>query len=364
MIGAMSADRLPFTATRLAHVSPGTALGTLLALILVIGAGLAMLPKGPPGGAASSGDAALYRQIAARVTNGEAYYSAAAAEHRASAYPLKPFTAVRQPLLAEIAATIGPAGTELLLRLLAVAAAAATATRLAPALKTPFREIAILLSAASAGAFVQHGMWVWHEIWAGLLITLALASRTERHWLLSVAFGLSAALLRELAFPFLLVMAGTAWAGGNRREAGAWIVAVAIALTALALHMISVGAITRPTDVTSPGWIVFGGWRFDLTLARSSVLLLLPPWVAAVMTPLALLGWCACRGAYALRTAAMLGMWMTAFLIVGRPDNSYWGFLFAPLLPVGLALAPAALWDLVRASRPLIAPAGATAIRS
>jgi hypothetical protein len=346
----MPADKSPFTATRLAHVSPGTALSILLALILVIGAGLALLPKAPPGGAAGGGDAALYRQIAARVANGEAYYPAAAAEHRASSYPLKPFTAVRQPLLAEIAATIGPAGAELLLRLLAVAATAATAIRLAPRLKTPFRESAILLSAASTGAFVQPGMWVWHEIWAGLLITLALACRTERHWLFSVAFGLTAALLRELAFPFLLVMAGTAWAGGNRREASAWIVAVAIALSALSLHMISVGAIARPTDVTSPGWLVFGGWRFDLALARSSLLLLLPAWVTAVVTPLALLGWCAWRGAYALRTTAMLGLWMTAFLIVGRPDNSYWGFLFAPLLPVGLALAPAALWDLSKAA--------------
>lgn len=360
----MASERSPFTQTRLAHVSPGTAFGILLALILVICSGLAMLPKGPPGGAAGGGDAALYRQIAARVANGEAYYSAAAAEHRASAYPLKPFTAVRQPLLAEIAATIGPAGAEWLLRLLAVAATAATAIRLAPQLKTPFRESAIMLSAVSAGAFVQSGMWVWHEIWAGLLVTLALACRTERHWLLSVIFGLTAALLRELAFPFLLVMAGTAWAGGARREAGAWIGAVAIALAALALHMIFVGAVARPTDVTSPGWLVFGGWRFALALARSSVLLLLPTWVAAVVTPLALLGWCTWRGDYALRAAAILGLWMSAFLIVGRPDNSYWGFLFAPLLPVGLALAPDALRDLIRAALARSANAGPIRISS
>ena len=361
----MPIDRSPFTHTRLAHVSPGMALCILLALILVIGAGLALLPSGTQGGAAGAGDAVLYRQIAARVVHGEAYYPAAAVEHRASGYPLKPFTAVRQPLLAEIAATVGPTGAEWLLRLLAVAATAATVMRLAPRLKTPFRELAILLSATSAGAFVQSGMWVWHEIWAGLLITLALACRTERRWLFSVALGLTAALLRELAFPFLLVMAATAWAGGSRREAEAWIVAAAIALTALALHMISVGAVALPSDVASPGWLVLGGWRFDLALARqSSLLLALPIWVTAVVTPLALLGWCAWRGAYALRTAAMLGLWMIAFLVVGRPDNSYWGFLFAPLLPVGLALAPAALRDLVRAARPLLAGATTAPVRS
>lgn len=359
----MPADRSPFTHTRLAHVSPGLALGLLLALFLVIGAGLAMLPSRPPGGAADGGDAALYRQIAARVANGEAYYPAAAAEHRASGYPLKPFTAVRQPLLAEIAATIGASGAEWLLRLLAVAATAGTVIRLAPRLKTPFREIAILLSATSASLFVQSGMWVWHDIWAGLLVTLALACRTERHWLFSVALGLTAALLRELAFPFLLLMAGMAWASGGRREAGAWIVAAAIALTALALHMISVDAVALPADVTSPGWLVLGGWRFDLALARqSSLLLLLPTWVTAVVTPLALLGWSAWPGAYARRTTAILGLWMTAFLIVGRPDNSYWGFLFAPLLPVGLAFAPAALRDLLWAARPLLAGTAANPV--
>ena len=359
----MPADRSPFIHTRLVHLSPGPALGILLALILVICAGLTMLPSGTPGGAAGGGDAALYRQIAARVAGGEAYYPAAAAEQRASGYPLRPFTAVRQPLLAEIAATIGATGAQLLLRLLAVAAAAVTAIRLAPRLKAPFREMAILLSATSAGAFVQSGMWVWHEIWAGLLITLALACRTERHWLFSVALGLTAALLRELAFPFLLVMAGIARATGSRGEARAWIAAAAIATASLTLHMFSVAAVALPTDVTSPGWLGLGGWRFDLALARQSSLLMgLPAWVAAVATPLALLGWCAWPGAYALRTAAMLGLWMIAFLIFGRPDNSYWGFLFAPLLPVGLALAPYALRDLVLASRPLLAGAATTPI--
>jgi hypothetical protein len=35
-------------------------------------------------------------------------------------------------------------------------------------------------------------------------------------------------------------------------------------------------------------------------------------------------------------------------MVVGRPDNEYWGELWAPLLPLGLALAPAALGDLAK----------------
>lgn len=323
----------------------------LLALLFLIAAGLALPPTRDAGGAPHGGDAALYRQITARVAAGENYYDAAAVEQRASFYPLKPFTAVRLPVLAEFTAMVSPTGADLLLRLLAVAAAGGTAMRLAPRLRPPLREMTILLSAASAGAFVQTGMAVWHELWAGLLITLALAWRTDRRWRLSVALGLAAALVRELALPFLLVMAAAAWLERGRREARAWIVAALIVLGVLMLHRQAVSTVALAGDVTSPGWLAFGGWRFDLALARQSLLIWLPAWVAAIATPLALLGWCAWTGGYAARVAGLLILWMICFLVMGRPDNAYWGFLFAPLLPVGLALAPAALRDLVGAAR-------------
>jgi len=357
---AMSLPAQPIIRTRLATMSSSGARCLLLAILLLIGIGLMFPPTGTASGAPGGGDAALYRQIAARVAKGQDYYQAAAAEHRVSDYPLKPFTAVRQPLLAEITARVGPTGADLLLRLLAVAAAVATAMRLAPRLPAPFREFALLLAATSAGAFVQAGMWVWHDIWAGLLVTLALACHSERRWGASVALGLLAAAVRELAFPILLVMGGAAWLNGNRREALAWLAAAGLAIALLVLHRAGVQSIARPGDVTSPGWLALGGWRFDLTLARqSSLLIALPAWVTAVVAPLALLGWSAWPGAYATRVTAMLSVWMTTFLVVGRPDNAYWGFLLAPLLPVGLALAPLALRDLLRAARPAYAPAAA-----
>jgi len=340
------------TPTRLAKLSPGVALAILLGLAVLIGAGLALPPTISPTGSATGGDAALYRQTTQRVAAGMDYYQAAAIEHRASAYPMKPYTAVRPPLLTEVTAKLGPVVADMLLRLLAIAAATATVMRLAPGMRAPFRETAILLAATSAGAFVQSGMWVWHEVWAGLLITLALACRTERHWLASLGLGLAAALIRELAFPFLLIMAAAAWIGGKRREAAAWVGAAGIVLALLALHWSMVARVTLPSDVTSPGWLALGGWRFDLALARqSSLLLALPPWVSAVATPLALLGWATRPGGYAGRAAAMLLTWMSAFLLIGRPDNVYWGFLFAPILPIGLAFAPSMLADLIRAVR-------------
>lgn len=349
--------------TRLAGLSPRAAIGLLLAVLLLIGAGLASPPTTNPGGSPDGGDAALYRQIAARVAHGEDYYQAAAAEQRASGYPLKPFTAVRPPALAEAGARLGPTAADWLLWLLAIGAGIATAIRLIPHLRSPWREAAILLGATSGILFVRSGMWVWHEAWAGVLVGLALACRTDRHWRLSVALGLAAALVRELAFPALIVMAGAAWVNGARREAYAWIAAAALVLLLLGAHMLDVEHVARPGDVTSPGWLAFGGWRFDLALARQSSLLIeLPSWVTAIVAPLALLGWASLPGGYGLRVVALLGLWMTAFLVIGRPDNNYWGFLMAPFLPLGLALAPAALRDLfIATGRPR--PAEAATVR-
>lgn len=358
----ISADPSAAGRTRLAGLSPRSAIGLLLALLLLIGAGLAFPPTGNPGGSPDGGDAALYRQIAARVAHGEDYYHAAATEQRASFYPLKPFTAVRPPALAEAGALLGPRAADLLLWLLAVLAGIATAMRLVPNLRAPWREAAILLGATSGILFVRSGMWVWHEAWAGVLIALALACRSDRHWVASMVLGLAAALVRELAFPFLLVMAGAAWVDGARREARAWIMAAAAVLLLLGVHMVEVGQVAGPGDVTSPGWLALGGWRFDLALARqSSLLVQLPSWVAAVAAPLALLGWASLPGRYGSRVGGLIGLWMTAFLFVGRPDNNYWGFLMAPFLPLGLALAPAALRDLfmaARARRPVTATTG------
>jgi hypothetical protein len=344
--------------TRLAKLSPRAAVAVLLGLLMLVGVGLALPPDINPTGSAEGGDAALYRQTTQRVAAGADYYQAAAIEHRASAYPMKPYTAVRPPLLTEVTAMLGPDMADALLRLLAIAAATATVIRLAPAMRAPFREAAILLAATSAGAFVQSGMWVWHEVWAGLLIMLALACRTDKHWAASLALGLTAALIRELAFPFLPIMAAAAWMGGKRREAGGWLIASAAVIALLALHWSMVARVALPSDVTSPGWLALGGWRYDLALARqSSLLIALPGWVAAIVTPLALLGWCAKAGSYAGRAAALLCLWLAAFLLIGRPDNAYWGFLFAPILPIGLAFAPAALADLFKATRAARLPA-------
>ena len=93
------------------------------------------------------------------------------------------------------------------------------------------------------------------------------------------------------------------------------------------------------------------GWRLVLAMADATSLLS-PVAVATLAVPLALLGWCAWPGGLGRRGALLLGGYALAFMMLGRADNNYWGLIFAPLLPLGLAVAPAALRDLWQAAAP------------
>jgi hypothetical protein len=72
----------------------------------------------------------------------------------------------------------------------------------------------------------------------------------------------------------------------------------------------------------------------------------LPAEVVAAAVILALVGLCGPGDPWIGRCALVVGGYMAALLVVGRPDNAYWGILYAPLAPMGLVFAPAALRDL------------------
>lgn len=49
------------------------------------------------------------------------------------------------------------------------------------------------------------------------------------------------------------------------------------------------------------------------------------------------------RHARCITTHRHVAMFVCAFMIIGRPENVYWGILFVMLLIPGLAFAPTAL---------------------
>jgi len=296
-------------------------------------------------------DAELYRAVAERVARGENYYAAAATEQRARDYPLKPFVTVRPPLLATVTAWLGgPANMGLALQLLVLVTLIAIIIRLR-GLDVPRPEslAAIGLAALSLLVVAQPDLALWHEAWAATLVTLALAVHRPDRWWPSVGIALMAAVLRELAIPFLLVMGFWALPEKRRAEAAAWGGALVIAASALALHAHAVAQIVTASDATSPGWSGAGGWPFVASmLGKTSAFALLPAWLAAALVPVAVLGWASLPHPTARRVTLWLGGMMAAFMIFGRPDNFYWGLMLAPLLPIGLAFAPTAIVRLAR----------------
>ena len=65
---------------------------------------------------------------------------------------------------------------------------------------------------------------------------------------------------------------------------------------------------------------------------------------------LAILGWASWRSAAgAFATLLYLGYGL-AFMIAGRGDNYYWGFMVAPAMFIGLAFVPMGLKSLWRSA--------------
>ncbi|MBB3348580.1 MULTISPECIES: hypothetical protein [unclassified Sphingomonas] len=315
----------------------------LAATIMLIAIGL-LSPAPPtahPAATASNGDAALYRAIDRRVADGQGYYAAVAAEHRARDFPLKPFVAVRLPTRAWIYRLVGAQGALWALRALALLAAMAFAYRLRATIGPRLLwGGASAIAAASALPLANAVVALWPECWAGLLVALSLASRDQRRWRVAALLGLAAALFRELALPYLVAMAFAAVLERRHDEALGWAAAATAAVIALTAHASAVAAILRPGDAVSQGWVRAGGWSFDLAMARATTpLALFPTAATAVCVPLALYGWVSNSSGYTRRVTLALVTLLVPTLLIGRPENSYWGLMLAPVWLAGLPLA-------------------------
>jgi hypothetical protein len=271
-------------------------------------------------------------------------------EHRARHYPLRPIVTVRLPTLAWIIGLLGPDHAALLLRLLMIAALAAMTIRLRSVAGSRLGwAAATVLATGGMVLLTVPAMTYWHESWSALLIALSLALRSREHWGASLVVGIAAALLRELALPYLALMSVLAWREGGRKEAVGWALGILLFCAAMWAHAHSLSGLVTSIDATSPGWSSGGGWSFVLSLVqRCTVFLFLPLGVVALLVPLALIGWAGVRGGFGERAAMLLLGYLSAFTLLGRPDNFYWGLMIAPLLPIGLAFAPSAVGDLIR----------------
>ncbi len=294
-------------------------------------------------------DLRLYRLITDRVSKGETYYAAAFAEHRVNEYPTKPFVTVRIPTLAVLSAAANPGMIGLAFALLAIGALLVWLRQIDNAFRDPGRRITAVMLIASGlimGAIPRY--FVLHELWAGAFIALSLGLyRPQNFWpaILAAAAALS---VRETALPFVLLMAAFAVFERRWREVAAWSALIALFSVVLFYHANIVNSLFMADDISSPGWLRLGGLQAMVgAMAKTSALRILPEILAAFVIPLALFGWISWRGKIGARGTLYIAGYGFMLMIIGRPENFYWGLMVAPLLLLGLAFVPQAFGDVI-----------------
>jgi hypothetical protein len=206
---------------------------------------------------------------------------------------------------------------------------------------------AALVLAASLCSIFAWRAELSFELFAGTLI-LASVSAYGLGWRwVGFAIALAALFVRELSGLYVIVCLALAIAERRRGEAIASIVALLVYAAFYGWHWVQLTAQLTPADHAAVGWLQLGGLSFVLrTAAFNGVLLAAPYWLAALVLVLGI------AGALALPRAALtIGLFLLLFLVVGRPENDYWGAIYAPLVALGLAWSPGALRTLVARSR-------------
>lgn len=312
-------------------------------------------------------DIALYKAASRRIAAGENYYDFIVSEQRARDYPVNPGIAVRLPTLAYLNAWLGTPGQIAAGLALMLGTSAAWWVRFGsfrPRLRE--RRIAAAMVVMGMSLALNRHYFPLHELWSGGLVALSFGlHRVGRNgeggrWIGAFCAAALALAIRELALPFVLLMAAFAVWYRNWKEAGAWLLLVVVFFAALALHLHIVSRDVLPSDPPSAPWLVLRGLTGWLSnVVGASNLRWLPHWLAGpavILMAFGWLGWNSRGGLFGFLLSAGYGV---AFMLAGRWDNFYWGAMIAPAMFPGIVFAPRALAGLfAAATRPVGRKAG------
>lgn len=328
----------------------------LIALIAVLAALSLTIGPSESGktitGSGAYSDVRLYVDIADAVAAGEPYYSAAVRLHRTHGFPTRPFVTVRLPTLAWTEAALGWRTMANLLAALLALTAFAWFWMLRPV--SPLRErIAAAVLVAIGGAMAASPeLVVTHELWAGVLVALAIALRARGHWVPALLVAALALAIRELALPFALVCAAWALVERRRRELAAWCGLLGAYAVVLWFHRAAVLPLSRDGDALSQGWSGLRGFAAPLRdIADVTVLHLLPAPLSYLVALLAMIGFFGAPPALARLALPYLAGFVVLLAAFARPVNFYWAILTVPMVMAGLAFLPRLASDLRAALR-------------
>ena len=296
-------------------------------------------------------DAIFYERVAARVEAGEGYYDAADPELRARGYERSSTFNWRTPLYAHILGKFpNSLARQAALGGLSGLTAALAGWMVAGRLARSWGVVAgVSVFAASAWWLQPEPPW-FTEAWVGQLILLAIVARSLGRPRAGLIAGSCALFLRELALPFVFCRLGDAMFQRRRREALGWSLCLTLYGVYFLIHESQVAAhqlaerFHPPTDRAN--WVAWNGLSFVLATTRMNYpLSFMPAWCVAFYLPLAVYGLVALAAADRTCRLSWLGLagYLAGFLVVGQEFNFYWGWITAPTLAVGFAVAPAFL---------------------
>lgn len=342
---------LSFPKTRFSVVSKKQAGFIVVGVCLLIVYGLISLTQAFPirqQEETDGEDARMYSHVIDRIHAGENYYQIVGEELRSRGYASRPFFNWRLPT---IAWTIGHFPNhewgKWLLIILSFLAMLLWFQVLEREEGLLFALIGgVMLCGPLLLCFSEQGFY-YHELWAGVMISLSLAARARGNIAASILAGSLAVLVRELALLYVLIMLIVAWKERQQGETLGWLGGLTVFSIALTWHASTVSGLLSSIDQVNESWVQFGGWPFVLSTGNwNAFLLAAPQWVVAIVLPLALLGLNGRRGAEGIRSSLTLGAYCVAYLIAGRMNNAYWGMMYAPLVSLGFLYAFPSVLDL------------------
>lgn len=285
--------------------------------------------------AAMGEDRDTYRQIVERMHEGEGYYEAAAPELREGNFPLKPGLAFRPPTLAWLLSWLPNTNSRLALLLgLVIASVLCWARSLSDETQAYRLSLVAFLMCGLANVGGPSSVYL-HETWAIVMMTFSLAF--YKRLAFSAMFALFAVLIRETALAFVAATAAVALINSDFRRMFAMI-GISVVSVGLWFHHEQLALMqTLPSDPTSPGWLYFQGPSMILAASKWNLLTAsLPDPILTVALVIMGCGLMLVRRDELKVAATTVGLFCIALLALGRPDNNYWGIMFAPFLALGL----------------------------
>jgi hypothetical protein len=284
--------------------------------------------------------------IIARLQRGDPYYQASGEELRRGGYPTMSVFNWRTPAHYSLVASLTPEVAAVVLKVLALAAVLLTGAVLLPHGRAPAVIGGLVQAGAVASAFRPDAVAV-AELWAGVLLALALCAYARRVPIAGVVLGTAALFMRELAAPFCVVAGLLAARDRRWRELWLWVLAALAYAAYFGLHARQVVAHQQPGDlVHAQSWLGWNGMQFVVATAGVNGWLgFLPAAATPAFVMLAVAGAASPHSPAHARLALL--SYVALFTVAGLPFNYYWGFVSAPCFAFTLAFAPQALGPLL-----------------